>query len=797
MIISYKWLAEYLPEPLSLNDLNNILTSIGLEVEQTEPVEKVKGSLEGLVIGEVLSCEKHPNADKLSVTTVNIGANMILPIVCGAPNVAAGQKVIIAPVGTKIHPLKGDSFEIKKAKIRGEVSEGMICAQDEIGLGEDHNGIMVLPADAKTGTLAREFFQLPEADTAIHIGLTPNRSDAMSHIGVAKDVCAYLSHHHHKNAMVKKPVLTAPATGKTSEIAVEIKNVDACSRYCGLTLKNVHVKESPEWLKERLQTIGLRSINNIVDITNFVLHEYGQPLHAFDADKIEGKKVIVQLATVDSKFKTLDEKEIALTANDLMICDTHKPMCLAGIYGGANSGVTEKTTSIFLESAYFNPSFIRKSSLHHGLRTDAAQHFEKGVDINNLLPALIRAAQLMTEYANAEITSDIIDIYPAPFQPRTVKTSYSYIKKLSGKAYSNEAVKTILTSLGFELTENNDALNITVPSNKTDVTEPADIVEEIVRIDGLDNIVIPEKLNIALLPSRENDRKLKEKCAEMLCGEGLQEIVTNSVTNEKYYPEAEHLVKMINSLSSELNVMRPSMLESGLEVILYNSNRKNSNLAFFEFGKIYKQQERYTEEEQLALWFTGDAVSASWNQKQKSFDLFYVKGILQNLFSRNGITKLASGYENETVRWKYKNQLLAQLQPVAEKKLKEFDIKQPVYFAFVNWEVFVKAAMSTKIRYAEVPKFPSVQRDLALVLDKTVSYEDVQKTTEQLNIQSLQDYKLFDVFENEKLGLNKKSYALSYTFQLADRTLTDVEIEHHIQQLVTAYETKLQATIRK
>lgn len=798
MVISYNWLLEYLPESLSVQELSSILTSIGLEVEHVETVETIKGSLEGLVIGEVLTCAKHPNADKLSVTTVSIGGDTPLNIVCGAPNVAASQRVVVAPVGAKVHPVTGDAFEIKKAKIRGEASEGMICAEDEIGLGASHNGIMVLPENAAIGALAKDYFNVPAPQYAIHIGLTPNRSDAMSHIGVAKDVCAYLTHHKGKKFEIKKPEITIHNLPDAEPIKINIHDTIACPRYCGLSISNIAVGESPDWLKQKLNTIGVRSINNVVDITNFVLHEFGQPLHAFNADAIKGNEVNVRLATAGSKFKTLDEKEITLTANDLMICNDAAPMCLAGVYGGADSGVTATTKNVFLESAYFNPSFIRRTSLHHGLRTDAATHFEKGVDMDNVIPALLRAAQLLVEIAGATVSSKIVEKYPAPLTKSVVNTTYTYINKLSGKDYPQKAVDTILNALGFDLNIDGDKMEIFVPSNKVDVTQPADIVEEIVRIDGLDNIIIPEKLNISLLPTQPNDRRLKEKCAELLCGEGLQEIVTNSVTNSSYYPGNENLVKMINSLSSELDIMRPSMLESGLEVISYNVNRRNNHLALFEFGKTYRTENgSYKEEEQMAMWFTGNVMEASWNAKAKPFDNNYIKGIIQNLFVRNGIEKLVVSYDYSGVLWKYKNQPIAQLLNADDALLKKFDIKQEVFFAIVYWEQFVKAASAHKIKYSEVPKFPSMQRDLAIVLDKSVTYQQVQQVTEQLNIQSLKEYDLFDVFENEKLGTGKKSYALSYTFQLNDRTLTDAEIEQHIQTLIKNYETKLNAVIRK
>ncbi len=798
MVIAYNWLLDYLPTPLPIQELSNILTSIGLEVEHIETVEAVKGSLEGFLIGKVLTCEKHPNADKLSVTTVSIGSEAPLHIVCGAPNVAVGQHVVVAPVGTRVHPLHGEAFAIKKAKIRGELSEGMICAEDEIGLGASHNGILVLPETATIGMLAKEYFNIPAPDYAIHIGLTPNRSDAMSHIGVAKDVCAYLSHHRKETYTVKKPDITINNQQDATPITVSIQNKEACPRYCGLTITGIKVGESPDWLKRKLNTIGIRSINNIVDITNFVLHEYGQPLHAFDAKAIVGNEVNVATAVDGSKFRTLDDKEITLAGNDLMICNASEPMCLAGIYGGLASGVTNATTEVFLESAYFNPSYIRKSSLHHGLRTDAATHFEKGVDMNHVIPALIRAAQLIQTIAGGTISSKLIDNYPTPFTPTIITTTYDYIHKLSGKQYPKEAILTILKALDFEVTENEQTLTIQVPSNKVDVTQPADIVEEIVRIDGLDNILIPEKLNISLIPTFPNDRKLRDKNAEMLCAIGFQEVVTNSVTNSNYYQEQDPLVKMLNSLSSELDCLRPSMMESGLEVINYNLNRKNTNLALFEFGKTYKTKDgNYVEEEQLAFWCTGNVKNTTWNEKQKPFDFYYLKGVLQQLFTRNGIQKLSLNHDQQSIEWLYKNELLATLAQVAPPTLKKFDIKQTVYFAKVHWKTFLKATGIVKIKYTEVPKYPSVQRDLALVLDKSVTYKQVQQATEQLNIQALTDYQLFDVFENEALGANKKSYALSYTFQLLEKTLTDVEIEQHMKALIQNYESKLNALIRK
>lgn len=798
MIISYQWLLEYLPEPLPVEELGVILTSIGLEVEAIEPVEAVKGSLEGLVIGEVLTCEKHPNADKLSVTTVNTGGEKPLNIVCGAPNVAAGQRVVVATVGTMVHPTEGEAFLIKKAKIRGAESEGMICAEDEIGLGNSHAGIMILPADAPIGTAAKTYFNIPEADFAIHIGLTPNRSDANSHIGVARDVCAYLTHHKGKKYSVQQPEISLPAQTGALDIPVHIEATEACPRYMGISITGVKVGPSPEWLQQRLKTIGVRSISNVVDITNFVLHEYGQPLHAFDADKIKGQVVNVRTLPQGTVFKTLDDKDRKLNDNDLMICDAEGGMCIAGVFGGADSGISDSTDKIFLESAYFNSTYVRRTSMYHGLRTDAATHFEKGVDSNNLLPALKRAAAMIAELCGGQIASDIVDVQAQELAPATVKITYSYIEMLAGKQYGKDAIKGILTSLGFGIESETDTeLVLKVPTNKADVKQPADIVEEIVRIDGLDNIVIPDRLNISLNRPMPNDRQVREKLSNQLCGMGFHELVTNSIVNSKYYPERTDLVKMLNSLSSELDVLRPGMLESGLEVIQYNCNRKNNDLSLFEFGKAYTMVDgKYNEEPQLALYITGNVQPTGWNSKGMKSDLFYLKGIVQSLLTNSGISKVMTSYEESSITLKWKNEVLCELLEVAAKRLGEFDIKQPVYFAVIKGNVWKRAMDANKVKYKEVPKHPAVQRDLAIVLDKAVSYQQVQQATDQQKLDALTSFDLFDVFESEKLGAGKKSYALNYTFQLQDRTLTDTEIEQMMQQLINTYKTKLQAEIR-
>jgi len=802
MIISYQWLLEYLPEALPVNELSQILTSIGLEVEAVEPVESIRGGLEGLVIGEVLTCAKHPNADKLSVTTVNAGGAEPLHIVCGAPNVAAGQKVVIAPVGATVHPTEGEPFLIKKAKIRGEESAGMICAEDEIGLGKSHAGILVLPPDAVVGTLAKDYFKLPKTDFAIHIGLTPNRSDANSHIGVARDVCAYLTHHRGEKYRVKLLATTSAQADKPALMQVKIAATAACPRYTGVSLQKVKVGPSPEWLQTRLQTIGLRSINNIVDITNYVLHEYGQPLHAFDADKISGNEINVQFLPGGTAFTGLDGKERKLQGDDLVICDAEGPLAIGGVFGGLNSGISEATTNVFLESAYFDPKHIRRTSLHHGLRTDAATHFEKGVDINSVVPALERAAAMIVELAGGTVASGITDEYPQPLQPTTVTVSYNYIHKLSGKTYHHVALQELLIAAGFEIVhETKETLTLKVPSNKTDVSQPADIVEEILRIDGLDNIPIPGRLNIALTKPMHSDRKILERLCELLCGMGFQEIVTNSIVNSKYYPGNEEVILLVNSLSSELDAMRYSLMEGGLEVIEYNCNRKTNGLRLFEFGNTYgKGHGKYEQQPVLGIWITGSMEQNHWNLKPQSADLFYLRGLFDNLLNYSGI-KDTTVYNTNTdddceILWTWKGKNLCAVLPVYDEKMAHFDIKQDVYYGEIYWDVWLKAQAESNIIYKEVPRFPAVHRDLAMVIDKNISYKQVQETTEQLKLEPLQSFGLFDVFESEKLGAGKKSYALSYTFQLQDRTLTDTETEQMMKQLVEVYKNKLDAQIR-
>ncbi len=805
MTISYNWLCDYLPEKIEPERLSKILTSIGLEVESLTQYESIKGGLQGLVIGEVLEAIQHPNADKLRVTQVNIGAAEPLKIVCGAPNVAAGQKVVVATVGTTIYPLTGEPLTMKVAKIRGEESHGMICAEDEIGIGESHAGIMVLPDKVKIGSPAAEYFK-PYTDWIYEIGLTPNRMDAMSHLGIAKDVCAYLSHHNKKDTRAKTPWTNIKADNNSFPIKVTVENENACPRYSGVSLTNVTVKESPQWLKDRLIAIGQRPINNVVDITNYILHETGQPLHAFDADKIAGHHVIVKNLPENSVFISLDEKERKLSIEDLMICNGNSEgMCIAGVFGGIHSGVKEATKNIFLESACFDSVSIRKSSVRHGLRTEAATRFEKGVDISNTVNVLKRAAQLIKEVAGGEIASDIVDIYPTPKEKVQVALKNHYLKKLSGKNYHSDAVKRILTALGFEIIkEGMDELRIAVPFSKPDISIQADIVEEIIRIDGLDNIEIPSSINITpAIDEYVGKESLKEKLSTYLIGQGFMEIMTNSITNSKYYDEVTlgSTVKMINSLSADLDVMRPSMLETGLEALAHNINRKSSNLQFFEIGKTYSEKEpgKYKEEEHLCLYVTGINHEDSWKEKAQQQDIYKIKGCLTALLSLAGVNDLQfkKAEDSPAIEVYSNKQKIASFNQVSKKQLAKFDIKQPVYFADILFKNLYNQFEKNKITFKELPKFPEVNRDLALIVNRNTTYEALESAVKKAKLSKMTGMRLFDVFESDKLGADKKSMAVSFTFLDEEKTMTDKDIDSMVNKLIQAFEKELGAEIRK
>ncbi len=809
MRISYKWLSEYLPVTVEPERLSRILTSIGLEVESMEKYEEVKGGLAGLVIGEVLSTEKHPNADKLTLTRVNTGNGEPLQIVCGAPNVAAGQKVVVAPVGTTIYPSTGDPLTMKVAKIRSVESYGMICAEDEIGLGNSHAGILVLPADAKVGTPAAEYFQ-PYDDIIFEIGLTPNRMDAMSHWGVARDVCAYLSHHDKKDIKPKLPNGNGfKADNNSYAITVKVENEKACPRYSGITIANITIGESPKWLQQKLKAIGLRPINNIVDITNFIQHETGQPLHAFDADMITGKKVIVKNLPEGTKFITLDEKERKLSAEDLMICNgKEEGMCIAGVFGGLKSGVTEKTKNIFLESACFDPVITRKTSFRHGLRTDAAARFEKGTDISATVSVLKRAANLIKEYGKGEIASDIVDVYPDPLPKAEVAVKWHFIKKLSGKNYHPDAVMKILVSLGFEIAkEGIDELRVAVPYHKPDISLPADIVEEVLRIDGLDNVDIPEAITIT--PSvEENYAKevYREKIAAYLVGLGFHETLTNSITHAAYFSEEEKksMVVMRNSLSAELNILRNSLFETALEVVAHNLNHKNNSLQLFEFGKAYSTSGpgQYQETEKLCIVVSGKTGEEGWKHKASPADFYYLKGVVNGVLKSLGVTvssteMLEVAKLNDHLVLKIDGRIVAGMGEVKKAVLDKFGIKQPVFFAGLNWELLSTLASAQKNSIREIPRFPAVQRDLALVVAKDLAWEQVQQTVQKIKLNKLQEIKLFDIFESEKLGAGKKSMAVNLTFLDEEKTLTDKEIDGWMNKIMTTLENELRAEIRK
>ena len=806
MTLSYKWLCDYLPEKPAPEKLSQLLTSIGLEVESMQSYEEVKGGLRGLVIGEVISTSKHPNADKLTLTKVNIGNDQFLSIVCGAPNVAAGQKVVVAPVGATIYPTNGEPLTMRVAKIRGEESQGMICAEDEIGLGESHAGILVLDTTAVPGTPAPDYFNLYD-DIIYEIGLTPNRMDAMSHWGVARDVCAYINHHEKKNITPLFPATTPlDKAGAAGPVQVTVENTKACPRYTGISIEGIKVEPSPAWLQKRLKAIGVRPINNIVDITNYIQHETGQPLHAFDLDAIDGKQVIIKNLPTGTPFITLDGSSRKLDQEDLMICNAKEGMCIAGVFGGLQSGVKESTRSLFIESAFFDGINIRKTSFRHGLRTDAATRFEKGTDIEATVRVLERAVQLIKEIAGGTVVGALIDCYPAPQPKKTVVVRWSMLHKLSGKQYSATAVKNILTSLEFEWRrEDADSFEVAVPTHKTDISMQADIVEEIIRIDGLDNIEIPTQIKLSPAIDPEGWKAtVKEKIANQLAGMGFQEMMTNSITNAAYYNNSGGLVTMINSLSATLNCLRPGMLETALEVIAHNLNHRNLNLRLFEFGKIYNRSEKdqFQELERCCLVITGQKNESSWKQTATAADFYTLKGAVDALIKGLGLKITSQEMEaTETlsfgITWSDSKQTVGFGGEVSPKWLEKMGIKQPVFFAELNWDYLALQFNEQRSVIREIPRFPAVQRDLALIAPRSLTWEQIQSTVQKIRIESLQDIKLFDIFESDKLGVDKKSMAVNFTFQNMERTLTDKEIEGWMNKILANLEKELGVNLRK
>lgn len=816
MKISYSWLKDYIQLDKNPQEIGDILTQIGLEVAGIEEVETVKGGLQGLVIGEVMTCGKHPNSDHLSVTTVNVGSGEALPIVCGAPNVAAGQKVVVATVGTVLYD--GDQeFTIKKSKIRGEVSIGMICAEDEIGLGTDHEGIMVLDANAKVGTAAKDYFKI-ESDWVIEIDLTPNRIDAGSVIGVARDLAAFLSKTE-KVSYTKPSVDDFKVDNHDLEIPVEVVNKEACPRYSAVTISNVEIKESPEWLQNRLKMIGLTPINNVVDVTNYVLFECGQPLHAFDADEITGKKVVVRTLKQGSKFTTLDENERELHEDDLMICNSEEGMCIGGVFGGIRSGMKESTKNIFLESAYFDPVYIRKTARRHGLNTDASFRFERGVDPNNTIFALKRAALLIKEVAGGTISSEIVDVYPEPVEDFKVDITYANVKRLIGKDLGAETIKNILTSLEIKIEkEDEKGLSLLVPPYRVDVKREADVIEEILRIFGYNNIEIPTQVNASLQTAEKpSPDHIKNLVAESLTAQGFNEIWSNSLTKASYYESltqfsAVQTVQILNPLSSDLNGMRQTLLFGGLESIAYNANRQNKNLKLYEFGNCYfykgtqlKDQpaNNYWEENHLALFVTGNKETENWTTKEETTSFYVLKTYAENILKKLGLNdqKLSvSDSESELfsdgLSYSYNNKSLLEIGVVAKSFLKKLEIDRPVYYADFNWDHVFQMHRKHQVLFTELPKFPAVRRDLALLIDKKVRFDDIKQLAMKTERQLLRDVDLFDVYEGKGVPDGKKSYAVSFILRDDYKTLNDKQIDKTMQRLILMFGKELGAELR-
>lgn len=817
MNISYKWLKDYIDTDLQPEELESILTQTGLEIGSIEEVESIKGGLRGLVIGYVETCEKHPNSDHLSKTTVNVGNGTILPIVCGAPNVAAGQKVVVATVGTTLYD--GDNeFKIKKSKIRGEVSEGMICAEDEIGLGASHDGIMVLPEDAVVGTPASAYFNV-ESDYSIEVDLTPNRIDGASHIGVARDLAAFLS--KEKAVSYHKPSVEAFKVDDTSlEIPIELENPEACIRYSGLTISGVEVKESPEWLQNRLKAIGLSPINNVVDVTNYVLFECGQPLHAFDANEITGQKVLVKTLPSGTKFVTLDEEERELNEADLMICNTEAPMCIAGVFGGIDSGVKSTTTNIFLESACFDPVFVRKTARRHGLNTDASFRFERGTDPNNVIYTLKRAALLIQEVAGGKISSEITDIYPTPVDDFKVEISFANVKRLIGKDLGADLIKRILTSLEIKIdAETAEGLSLSVPPYRVDVKREADVIEEILRIYGYNNVEIPTQVNASLQYSIKPDPvKIRNIAADMLSAQGFNEIWSNSLTKASYYENregvsADNTVKLFNPLSADLNGMRQSLLFGGLEAIAFNANRKNADLRLYEFGNCYfktgadlqeKPLKNYKEEEHLALFVSGQKEKESWTVGQTPSSFFQLKAYVENLLLKLGFKagnlkqeEVASAWFSEGLVYStYSGKKLVEFGVVDFKLQKEFDIENTVYFADILMDNILLEQKNNKTSFGELPKYPEVRRDLALLVDQPVRFKQISDIAFKQEKKLLRSVDLFDVYDGKGIPTGKKSYAVSFILRDDEKTLKEKQIEKIMARLIASFEKELGAQLR-
>ena len=800
MKISYNWLKQYLKLDLAAEETGVILTDLGLEVEGIEPFESVKGGLKGVVVGLVLECEKHPNADKLKITKVDVGQEAPLQIVCGAPNVAKGQKVPVATIGTVLYDHEGKPFEIKKGKIRGEESYGMICAEDELGLGESHEGIMVLDDKYAVGTPCAEVFQV-ETDEVFEIGLTPNRADAMSHYGVARDLRAGLIQKGVSLELITPSVTKFHVDNRSVKVDIEVTNKKLVPRYTGVAISNVRVGESPAWLQNRLKAIGIAPKNNVVDATNYVLHGLGQPLHAFDADHIVGRKLIVKTAEAGTVFTTLDGVKRTLDAEDLMIYDAEKPLCIAGVLGGQDSGVSHSTRNIFLESAYFDPVSVRKTAKRHSISTDASYRFERGINIEDCKYALMYAAVLIENIAGGVISSDVIDFYPKKKDDFQVFLAFENVDKLIGQKIPRDTIKSILHSLDIKVSSLTErGLGLLIPSYRVDVQREADVIEEILRIYGYNNISFSEKINASMShSSKYDDLNMQNVVAAQLIGQGYYEIMTNSLVSEKeitsYEAAPEEAVKLLNPLSSDLGYMRTNLLFSGLEVVSYNINRKRSDLRLFEFGKNYRVRDgKYDEQKHLLLYLTGNQLPQSWITTPRAVSFFELKGSVEALFERLGLKEVTTLPLEPTDNGET---LLGTMGVVKHKILKDFDIKQEVLYADLHWETLLEQVRGYKVVYKEISKYPEVRRDLALLLDDKVSFADLYRVAFATEKSILKQINLFDVYQGDKLAAGKKSYAVSFILQEENKTLTDKQIDKTMQKLQTAFEQSLGATLRE
>ena len=820
MNISYKWLKEYVDFDLTPQQTADALTSIGLEVGSVEEVQSIKGGLKGLVVGEVLTCEMHPNSDHLHVCSVNIGEAEPSQIVCGAPNVAAGQKVVVATLGTVLYD--GDQeFTIKRSKLRGVESLGMICAEDEIGVGTDHSGIIVLPQDTPVGMPAAEYYQL-ESDYVIEVDITPNRADACSHYGVARDLYAWLVQNGYKTSLHRPTTDAFRVDNHDLEIDVQIRDTQRCPRYAAVSVTGCKVGESPEWLKQKLNIIGLRPINNIVDITNYILHAYGQPLHCFDADMVKGRTIVVDTMAEGTPFVTLDGVEHKLSSEDLAICNVEEPMCIAGVFGGKGSGTYETTTNVLFESAYFNPTTIRKSARRHGLSTDASFRFERGIDPNGTIYALKQAAIMACELAGGKVSMEIKDVYPQPIDDFKVELDYNYAYELMGKEIGKDTVKSILQSLEIKIdAETENGLSLTVPAYRVDVTRPCDVVEDILRIYGYNNVEIPSMVRSSLTVKGETDRsnRLQQRISEQLTAQGFNEIMNNSLTRAAYYEgldsyPADHSVRLMNPLSEDLSVMRQTLLFGGLESLRFNINHKCPNLMMYEFGKEYSYSADNRKEDQplapydecmhLGLWITGKRVEGSWAHANEEFSFYNLKGYVENIFSRLGIS-LGTLFFKECTQDIYSaalqiedrnGKVYATLGVVSPKALKLAELKTQVYYADLDWEALMRKSRKNKVSFTEISKYPAVSRDLALLIDKEVSFLQVETVAYQTERNLLKKVELFDVYEGKNLPAGKKSYAVNFTLQDTEKTLTDKHIDHVMQSLIAQFKQKLNAELR-